>query len=358
IFSYYAYLLNEKYENLLKNKYYILDDSILAFRKLNKSNIDFARIAFDSIRSAQNCTVLGLDISKFFDHIDHKILKDMWCKVLGVPSLPEDHHSVFKAITKFVKVDRDTVFEFFNISLHNPRKNGKNRICSPREFREYRKLKKPDLFNDNPAFFINKGQKGIPQGSPISALLSNIYMLEFDVLVKEKIMECKGSYFRYCDDILCIIPNEYEEFILDYITGEIKSKLKLEINKDKTEVVKFQYCNRTKKIINEKKLQYLGFILHNNSISIRSSAFTRYSNKMKRGVSLAKQTQGKYNRIRIRRGVAIKGIYKRKLFSKYSHFGKSNFISYGKRAYSSMDSKVIKNQLKPLWYRLKKEIYL
>lgn len=75
-----------------------------------------------------------------------------------------------------------------------------------------------------------------------------------------------------------------------------------------------------KKIINEKKLQYLGFILHNNSISIRSSAFTRYSNKMKRGVSLAKQTQGKYNRIRIRRGVAIKGIYKRKLFSKYSHF--------------------------------------
>lgn len=72
-------------------------------------------------------------------------------------------------------------------------------------------------------------------------------MLEFDVLVKEKIMECKGSYFRYCDDILCIIPNEYEEFILDYITGEIKSKLKLEINKDKTEVVKFQYCNRTKK---------------------------------------------------------------------------------------------------------------
>ncbi len=71
-------------------------------------------------------------------------------------------------------------------------------------------------------FINNKGQKGIPQGSPISALLSNIYMLEFDVLVKEKIMECKGSYFRYCDDILCIIPNEYEEFILDYITGEIK----------------------------------------------------------------------------------------------------------------------------------------
>ncbi len=84
----------------------------------------------------------------------------MWCKVLGVPSLPENHHSVFKAITKFVKVDRDTVFEFFNISLHNPRKNGKNRICSPREFREYRKLKKPDLFNDNPAFLLIKARKG------------------------------------------------------------------------------------------------------------------------------------------------------------------------------------------------------
>lgn len=358
IFSYYAYLLNEKYENLLKNQYHILDDSILAFRKLNKSNIDFAKIAFERILSYQNCTVLGLDISKFFDYLDHKILKEMWCKVLGVSRLPEDHHSVFKAITKFSKVDRDTVFEFFNISVHNPRKNGRNRICSPLEFREYRKLKKPDLFDANPAFFINKDNKGIPQGSPISALLSNIYMLEFDMLIKKKIMECKGVYFRYCDDILCIIPNEYEELIRDYITSEIKSRLRLEINKDKTEIIKFQYCNRTRKIINEKKLQYLGFILHNSSISIRSSSFTRYSNKMKRGVSLAKQTQGKYNKIRIRLGVETKSIYKRKLFSKYSHFGKSNFISYGKRAYLSLNSKVIKRQLKPLWYRLEKEIYL
>ncbi len=137
----------------MKNKYYILDDSILAFRKLNKSNIDFARIAFDSIQKRSNCTVLGLDISKFFDHIDHKILKDMWCKVLGVPSLPEDHHSVFKAITKFVKVDRILYLNSLISPFTNPRKNGKNRICSPREFREYRKLKKPDLFNDNPAFY-------------------------------------------------------------------------------------------------------------------------------------------------------------------------------------------------------------
>ena len=79
---------------------------------------------------------------------------------------------------------------------------------------------------------------------------------------------------------------------------------------------------------------------------------------MKRGVSLAKQTQRKYNRIRELNSKEKKKIFRHKLFLTYSHFGKRNFVSYGKRAARIMQSKQIKNQLKPLFNRLKKEKYV
>ncbi|WGE69155.1 reverse transcriptase/maturase family protein [Actinobacillus equuli subsp. haemolyticus] len=363
IFSYYAYILNEKYESLLRKdrKYQKLFDSILAFRQLGKSNIDFAKFAFDMVHEKvheyEECTVLALDITSFFDHLDHDILKKMWSIVLGEPKLPDHHYAVFRAITRFSRVDREEVFNFFNISANNPRKDKRNRICSPIEFRKFRKSRKYTLFNNFPAFFINKDKKGIPQGSPISALLSNIYMLDFDLRIHEKVTKMNGIYLRYCDDILCIIPSKDVDEIYKYIREEIHNQLKLTINESKTEIIYFSYNKRKNKIVNDKYLQYLGFILHNGSISIRSAAFCRYSNKMKRGVDLAKQTQRKYNLIRDKKGIKNKKLYKKKLYSRYSHFGKCNFISYGKRASEKMSSIKIAKQLKPLWLRLRKEIH-
>ena len=356
IFSYYSHILSERYESFLSNSEYdFLNDSILAFRQLNRSNIDFAKLAFNHINNFRDCSVLALDISSFFDHLDHKYLKEMWKKLLKADELPDDHYAVFNAITKFTKIDREDIFNYFNISKNNPRGNNRNRICSPKEFRDYRKSKKFMLFRDH-SFKVNKDKKGIPQGSPISALLSNIYMLEFDYIVKKKVVASNGIYLRYCDDILCILPNGNVDEIHDFIINEIKTNLKLEINDKKTEVINFRFCNKKNKVVNDKRLQYLGFIYHNGTISIRSQAFNKYSNKMKRGVSLAKQTQRKYNAIRESKGLPYKSLYRRKLYCQYSHFGKTTFISYGKRASLNMDSLKIRKQLKPLWFRLKKEI--
>ena len=41
---------------------------------------------------------------------------------------------------------------------------------------------------------------GIPQGSPMSAILSNIYMLDFDKYCCELANNFGGIYRRYCDD--------------------------------------------------------------------------------------------------------------------------------------------------------------
>ena len=351
IFSYYAYLLNEKYEALIKN-HPNLDDSILAFRKLGKSNIDFAQQAFAKIANYEKCTVIALDISGFFDNINHQILKKMWCLILGEVKLPDDHYAVFKEITKFSIIDKDFIFREFGISVHNPRKGQRTRICSPKEFRDFRnKYKLPLLNKSNQAINLNR-DKGIPQGSPISSLLSNIYMIEFDKFILDIIGQ-KGTYLRYCDDILCIVPNEQVDEIQLVIKNKI-SELELEINQSKTEIIEFKSSRG--KIRNTKPLQYLGFIFKDGSVSIRSAAFTKYSRKIKRGVSLAKQTQRKHNKLRVSRGLNHRPLFKKKLYSCYSHFGRQNFISYGKKAARTFNSTKIRKQLKPLWKRLNSKI--
>ena len=63
-----------------------------------------------------------------------------------------------------------------------------------------------DKVRKNALIISNKANFGIPQGSPISALLSNIYMLNFDIEMKDYVATLGGEYFRYCDDMLFIVP--------------------------------------------------------------------------------------------------------------------------------------------------------
>src|SRR5690606_24117177 len=99
IYSYYAQLLYNRYEQKIEE--FGIGNSILAFRKLGKSNIDFALDAFKDIQKRGNCTAIAFDISGFFDNLDHEILKRIWCSLFDFNRMPDDHFSVFKSITKF-----------------------------------------------------------------------------------------------------------------------------------------------------------------------------------------------------------------------------------------------------------------
>ncbi|UOP04162.1 antiviral reverse transcriptase Drt2 [Conchiformibius kuhniae] len=349
IFAYYNYILSQKYEDIILNSYNHLDKCVLAFRKLGKSNIDFAKLAFDTIRELGNCSVLALDITGFFDNLNHEILKKSWCRILNTDILPEDHYAVYRAITKFSKINVNDVLQHFCIPKNTANLKSYKRICSAQEFRSFRK-QYPNKITQN------SKNIGIPQGSPISALLSNIYMLDFDISVFEYINKLNKNfvYMRYCDDILCIVNKENINAVNDFVIKKIE-ELRLTINQEKTEIVHFsQY--QAKQLKSDRALQYLGFIMENNSISLRSTGLTRYSNRMKRGVSLAKQTHRKYSIIRSSRGKPIKKLYKKQLYSRYSHFGRRNFISYGKKAATAFKSKIISKQLYSLHKRLIREI--
>ena len=178
-------------------------------------------------------------------------------------------------------------------------------------------------------------------------------MLEFDIAAKSMMNAMGGRYFRYCDDMLFIAPVEFK----DKIAGEMRKKInsiKLDLNTSKTEIRVFR---RRRGILKcDKPLQYLGFLFDGERVLIRSASLARYSQRMKRGVRLAKSTMNKRNNIRIKNGQSVKPLFKRKIYMRYSHLGRRNFIRYGLRAADLLDSKEIRDQLKPLWSRLLKEI--
>ena len=343
IYSYYSKLLSECLETALKTNG--LDKSVLAFRSLGKSNIDFAADAFDHIKSVGACSAIALDISGFFDNLDHKHLKHKWSQILGMSALPKDHYQVFKSLTKYSTVEKDVLHELLGISLNNPKCGARKKLCSPQTFRK--KIRSASLIRTN-----NKNY-GIPQGTPVSAVLSNIYMSDFDLEVNAFVRKSNGRYFRYCDDMLFIVPASEVKSTKDFVTCYIK-KIKLEINPSKTEIRDFVPTETG--IKSEKPLQYLGFTFDGDQVLIRSSALARYSEKMKRGVNFAKATMRKRNRLRRQRGEVEKPLFKMEIYKRYSHLGRRNFIRYGLRAAETFNSSAIKKQIKPLWNRLIDEI--
>ena len=340
ILSYYCNQLSKRYEEEITHRG--LHDVVLAFRPLGKNNIHFAKNAFDEIQARGDCSVVALDVTKFFDTISHYQMKCSWKNLIGVAELPKDHFAIFRAVTKSAVVDRDQLFKTLDISIHNPRAN-RQRLCNTADFR----AKVRELITKN-----NK-DKGIPQGTAISALLSNIYMLDFDTKAKAFAEKHGGKYMRYCDDMLFVMPPGMSSTTENFAESEIKL-LKLDINPDKTDKCEFkitggqQTCNHP--------LQYLGFLFDGKKIIIRSAAFAKFSNRVKRGVSLAKQTMRSRNKLKAKRGADERALYLQKIYARYSHLGKRNFLRYGYRSADIMKSPAIRKQLKPLWPRLSKEI--
>jgi group II intron reverse transcriptase/maturase len=78
---------------------------------------------------------------------------------------------------------------------------------------------------------LHKRSKGVPQGSPLSPLLSNILLHELD----KKMMAMKLKFVRYADDfsIYCKSRNEANA-ISKYLIKFLKTKLKLTINQEKS----------------------------------------------------------------------------------------------------------------------------
>ena len=320
VYQRYAFLLNYQYSIwACENN---IDDVAIAYRdNLGKNNIDFAKDAFDAIRSFPQCFILVGDFTNFFDNLEHQYLKKMMCEVLGVERLPQDYFSVFKNITRFSSWDWKDIVKAAgeNIAERGVRKkiNSKETVLTKEQFQKNKKdIKK------------NISGVGVPQGSPISAVLSNIYMIKFDKDIKRYVI-CKGGiYMRYSDDFIIVLPYERDAEIADftsYIFSYVESmKGLIDLQKEKTSCYTYK-----DEVIYEgdqpSSINYLGFLFDGKSIRIRPRAITKYYYRMRRKA----HTIGRSN------WTSSKGrrISAKELYSIYSRNDeKQTFIDYARKA--------------------------
>ena len=75
-----------------------LNETVIAYRALGRSNHDFAKRVEDFVRSQASLTIMCFDVSGFFDNLDHKRLKLRLKDILGCTELTDDWFAVFRAI--------------------------------------------------------------------------------------------------------------------------------------------------------------------------------------------------------------------------------------------------------------------
>ena len=284
IFSFYSYCLEAEYEKELNARE--LQHCIIAYRSIDgKNNVDFAREAFDEMLKRGEYDCMMLDVKGFFDNLDHKVLWDIWDAMLpdGFKANP-DQQLIYDRITTYRYLNN---YEAVRALKLNKRKylfrdKGCFRLCS---LNDYNDLLKKSVKQ-------NKSGRGIPQGSPISGVLANMYLANFDEGIKKLVIdEHGGIYQRYSDDILIICPIEKAKKIYDEIQL-LLSQSKLKLGADKTEV--FRKRATRKRIENitaeiepkgkasRKEAQYLGYHFNGETISFRPSTLSKHIRKRSR----------------------------------------------------------------------------
>ena len=283
IYKYYGILLNNKYSEFLDKN--ILSDVPIAYRSdlKGKSNIQFAKIAFDYLKKQEQAYVFIGDFKDFFPSLNHEYLKEQICQILDVSKLSDDYYAVFKNITRYSTVPLDELLTLNNL------KNNKNGINAFNQLKvalpnnsKMNELKHKGIIN------IKRNSKlGIPQGSPMSGVLANIYMIKFDLAIKNIVDAYSGIYMRYSDDIIIIVPVSKKELF-----NKVYSSIIVKINnipnlilEDKKKNI-FYYNNgiliniSDKYMLNKENcsniIDYLGFSFDGKYVSIRAKTLTKY----------------------------------------------------------------------------------
>jgi hypothetical protein len=306
-------------------------------------NIHHAKALFDEVNRRRDCHVVAVDISGFFDTLNHSHLKSGVASILNVDRLEGHHWTVFRNVTRYSwveTVDLDFV-------LGKERFRG-SRICSPIEFSNHVRGVTAGLVRVHDLPF------GIPQGTPVSGLYANIYMLEFDRAMVELMKSLDGSYRRYSDDIALVVPATVDRSELVDIAQKFLADFELSLSEDKTDTSTFSGA----RLGCDQPTQYLGFVFDGQSILIRESSLNRYREKMERGIH-AKLVAAKQNQI------SQSEVYQREARSRYTHLGKRrNFLKYAYRSADILHAPEIRQQVKGhvtwferTWNREVKKVY-
>ena len=129
---------------------------------------------------------------------------------------------------------------------------------------------------------IVRTEQGTPQGGPLSPLLANIYLNEFDQEWKRRGMK----HIRYADDIIILTKSKRAaEHQLESSRKYLEGKLKLTMNTEKSKVVS---------VFAIKRFKFLGFCIGKNGNGIYIRAHKKSLNKAKQKLrAITKRNRGR-----------------------------------------------------------------
>lgn len=402
IYSYYSQQLNQLYEVELKKRH--IENVVIAYRNLQHpkknrgmNNVDFAEEVFSFIqkKSDEKLIAVTFDIKNFFDNLDHKRIKEEWKKLLKCASLPSDHYNIYRNITHFSYIDIYDLFDEFKDELlavkhgvleKTPVSNLKHMrdkeiiaFCKSSDL--HKRIRQKNLIKSNKKEKQDDGslvtrKKGVPQGSPISAFIANLYLIEFDTVINNMVTGSGGLYRRYSDDIVIVCNIEDGILFREFILNEIQ-KFDLEIQKEKTNTFLFQrkenryFCYKQLSNGNlnpNKKISYLGFEFDGKYVYLKSASLSKFYRKMKHAVSIG-DFYSKYSHYEQGHGE----IFRRRLYKRFSYLGAKrkmvwqykgnkwiknykhdwgNYITYANMAHFNMNHSRIRHQISRHWEKL------
>lgn len=263
----------------------------------------------------------------------------MWTTLLGDKKLPQDHFQVYKSLSNYAYVNKKDLYTELGLSLNSRTLHKRmDRLCDIGTFRN--QVRNKGLIKKN------LKNKGIPQGSPISGMLSNIYMMNFDKTMLKLVNQADGQYFRYCDDMIFILNESNSENFKNLVTNEIE-KIKLKINDKKTQNIYFKngliQKNNSPSFNHPNKLQYLGVLYDGENVFLRETGLSKFHYKMRKSIRMR---AAHYNKIKENSQHNNHDMYMRTLYTRFTYIGKRNYISYTYRVANTFDSKNIKRQVK------------
>ncbi|MBD5401321.1 Reverse transcriptase (RNA-dependent DNA polymerase) [bacterium] len=353
IYEYYGNRLNNKYNSYLKKNG--TNRASIAYRNCTpgKCNIDFAKEVFEFIVNCETAYIFVGDFSKFFDNLDHKYLKEKIKSVIGKDSLDVADYAIYKNLIHFSYIEADDI----------EAEKGKLR----RDMREMDKYFETAEFHEIKKKHLKTNSKNyqIPQGSSISAVYANVYMVDFDKKINDFVTSHHGMYRRYCDDIIMIIPMTKEEVLngadrmVDEFVYAVRDEIpNLDLNEDKTE--HFFYNNgKVEKIMGASNLiNYLGFTFDGKNVRIREKSLFKYYCRAYRKIERVKKAKDEkaFNAGR-------KAIYQ-----SYTHLGvgknpreHGNFLTYAYKADKIFSQSKelnceIRNQVKRHWQKIENRL--
>jgi RNA-directed DNA polymerase len=172
----------------------------------------------------------------------HQVLEELYDKTFSPTSYGfrkgRNASQAIKQLSHYISQDNEYVIDidlskFFDEVNHNRLLNRlSHRIGDKRLLKLIHDYLKTGILEDG---IISQRIKGTPQGSPLSPLLSNIVLDELD----KELSQRGHKYVRYADDIIIVVSSQLSaERVNRSIINFIESRMKLKVNRAKSRLCK------------------------------------------------------------------------------------------------------------------------